>query len=229
MAVEAPVEALPQTQVEWEGTPPCPEVVAMARDLGVTEVVHFTRVPNAVGVFASALKSRARVHDDRYLEHVYRPNAPDRSRDSLWLEYVNLSISRINDWFFGYSKRWHPEDRAAWVILSFGVELLGDPGVVFATTNNAYPECLRARGLPGFLRLFDEEVVGYGGRRRTRGGLPLHHTTDRHAEVLYPGELPLSYLQGVYAETEDTVDDLAGALYALRREVRLELRPEAFQ
>ena len=74
---------------------------------GVAQVVHFTTVSGLTGVLAAkAVKSRARLPTDKYLEHVYQPNSAIR-KDRAWLDYVNLSISRINDWMFDSSTSWH--------------------------------------------------------------------------------------------------------------------------
>ncbi|MCY4060162.1 MAG: DarT ssDNA thymidine ADP-ribosyltransferase family protein, partial [Gammaproteobacteria bacterium] len=109
--------------------------MAAATERGITQVVHFTTVRGVTGVLAScAVKSRKRLPEEHYLEHVFQPNAEFR-KDASWLDYVNLSISRINDWMFDSSVRWHGHEDNPWVVLVLDVELLGDPGVVFATTN----------------------------------------------------------------------------------------------
>ena len=105
------VEARPKSADERSRQPPLPEIEQAARKRGITDVVHFTTLRGAVGVLASGvLKSRARLPSDQYLEHVYRPNAAFR-KDHAWLDYVNLSIQRINDWMFDTSTRWHATDR----------------------------------------------------------------------------------------------------------------------
>ena len=190
--------ARPRTPAEIAELDRCPEVVVAAGAREITEVVHFTTVSGAVGILASgAVKSRRRLPEDKYLEHVYRPNARNRSRDTLWHDYVNLSVSRINDSMFDSSERWHAVDGVSWVVLSFRPHILGDPGVVFATTNNIYPACLRGEGLAGFDAMFADPVWGRYSCRQERVGLPDNFTTDRQAEVLYPGELVLDHLQRI--------------------------------
>lgn len=230
MTMTRPPEARPRTPEEIALLAPNPDVVEAAQELGVGEVVHFTTVHGAVGVLASgAVKSRRRLPSDEYVEHVYRPNARSRARDAAWLDYVNLSISMINDWMFDTSERWHITEEVSWVVLSFKPHLLGDPGVVFATTNNIYPSCHRAEGLPGFLQMFDEVVHGRYSFKHTREGLQSHFTTDRQAEVLYPGELSIRYLQRIDVQVEAIVDDIEGALGGLGLSVPVRFAPEVFE
>ena len=224
-----PVEALPRTSTEIARLPQCPEVLAAAERRGITQVVHFTRLAGAVGALAGcALKSRARLPEDEYLEFVYQPNARSR-RDSIWLDYVNLSIERINDWFFRASHRWHNSKGAQWVILAFSPQILAHPGVVFTTTNNAYPECLRSEGLAGFLQMFDEFVTGYDGRQYSRINTVPSWPTDRQAEVLYPGELSCEFLQRIDVLTESAYRDIHGTLGGLGLSIPVRHAPEVFQ
>lgn len=223
------VEAHPKTPSEWSRQPPLPEIEQAARERGITDVVHFTTLRGAVGVLASGvLKSRARLPKDEYLEHVYRPNAEMR-KDHAWLDYVNLSIQRINDWMFGTSTRWHATDRNSWVLLSFDVVVLSHPSVVFTTTNNIYPSCLRAEGLGGFSRLFDAQVEGRYGQLHSREGKQASWPTDRQAEVLYPGELSCKHLRRVDVQVAETEDSIHGALGALGVDVPVHHAPEVFQ
>lgn len=223
------VEARPKTASELALQGPHLEVEQAARQRGITDVVHFTTLRGAVGVLASgALKSRALLPSDQYLEHVYRPNAQLR-KDSAWLEYVNLSIQRINEWMFGASTRWHATDGNPWVLLSFDVAVLAHPGVVFATTNNMYPSCRRAEGLGGFSRLFDAQVAGRYGRLHSREGKHASWPTDRQAEVLYPGELSCGHLRRVDVQVAKTEDSVRGALGGLSMDVPVRHAPEVFR
>ena len=209
------IPARPRTASELMGLPEQPEVVAAAAQRGIKDIVHFTTTSGAVGILAAgAVKSRERLHNDQYLERVYRPNAAFR-KDVAWLDYVNLSISRVNGWMFKSSERWHAEEDNPWVVFAFSREVLGHPGVVFATTNNIYPSCERAEGLEGFERLFSEPVVGrYDSLHRREGKRP-SWPTDRQAEVLYPGEVSCTLVQRIDVQGEETVDTLAGALAVL--------------
>jgi hypothetical protein len=225
-----PAEAVPRTPEEWADLPSNPEVLDDALEREVHEVVHFTTMSGAVGIMASgAIKSRHRLPADAYLEHIYQPNAQDRSRDLPWHDYVNLSVTRINDWLFNSSVRWHKSEEVEWLIFSFDPSILQDPGVVFTTTNNAYPNCHRAEGVAGFRSMFAPKVAGHGGHIYAREGLPDNCPTDRRAEVMYPGQLTLETLNVIYARNEDTLDNLSGAIGALNLSVRTEWRPAAFR
>ena len=225
-------QARPRTPDEVEHLPPCPEVILAAEERGIRDVVHFTTVSGAVGVLAAgAVKSRKRLPEEEYLEHVYRPNAAIR-KDREWLDYVNLSIARINDWMFGTSVRWHIKDENPWVVLAFDPKLLGDPGVVFATTNNIYPACRRAEGLDGFRNLFADSVVGRTWprtERHNRADKPTDWPTDRQAEVLYPGEVPCKYLRRIYVQREDTIETMHGVLAGLGSSVSVRHAPKVFE
>ena len=231
MSVECPVEARPRRSDELVELPPCPEVVVAARKRGVMDVVHFTTLRGAVGVLAArAVKSRARLPEDKYLEHVYQPNTKFR-KDCAWLDYVNLSVQRINDWMFTHSVRWHAAEGNPWVVLSFDPKILAHPGVVFTTTNNIYPSCKRAEGLAGFNQMFMGSVLGRFDKRHDRVGKPLQWPTDRQAEILYPGELSCDYLQRMDVQSEEAVDTICGALGGLASSEHVHVRhaPEVFQ
>ena len=210
MTIDRLPVARPRTSEEIGRLPPRPEIVASARARGVRDVVHFTTLTGALGILAAgAVMSRRRLPQNRYLEHVYRPNAEFR-KDIAWLDYVNLSISRINDWMFESSERWHAAEANPWVVLSYDPEILGHPGVVFATTNNIYPACRRAEGVAGFERLFANEVRGRYDERHDRRKKRPEWTTDRQAEVLYPGELSCDHLQRIDVQVEETIDTVHG-------------------
>ena len=222
--------ARPRRPDEIAALPRRPEVVSAAAERGITQVVHFTTVKGATGVLAKgAIQSRRRLPEEDYLEHVYQPNAKFR-KDKAWLDYVNLSITRINDWMFDHSVRWHAPEHNSWVVLVLDVELLGDPGVVFATTNNIYPSCHRYEGLEGFDALFAERVRGRYRREHTRAGKRPEWPTDRQAEVLYPGEVPRSYLRRIDVQQGDVVDSIHGVLGGLgMSDVPVCHAPEVFE
>ena len=224
-------EARPRTPEEAARLQHCPGVTDTATERGITQAVHFTTLKGVIGAIASGfVKSRARLPYDKHLEYVYQPNALFR-KDTEWLDYVNLSVERINDWMFSTSVRWHAHDGNPWVVLSFDPQILAHPGVVFTTTNNIYPACHRAEGLTGFNQMFAEVVFGrYNSRHDRRDKIPAW-PTDRQAEVLYPGELSCDYLQRITVQTEDAVDTIHGMFGGLphSREVPVIHDPEAFR
>jgi hypothetical protein len=174
-------------------------VAERARERGITEILHYTTGRGVFGTIASrALKSRARLPEDAYLEHVWVPACPVRY-DGDWLDYVNLSITDINSALFAIAEgKWHPGE-FWWGVLSFSPEILDHEGVYFATTNNMYPAVRRAQGVEGFEALFADSVPGrYSALSRRTEGFPHERPTDPQAEVLYPGELSTDYLQRIY-------------------------------
>lgn len=174
---------------------------------GVTEVLHFTTNRGLTGILGKgAVLPRSLLPEDKYLEHVYQPNA-DTRKDRAWLGYVNLSISRINTEFFGHSSRWHAHEDVWWCALAFDPSILSDEGVYFATTNNMYSGCRRAVGAEGLEALFEDPVHRYlneyAGRSEDMGD---QLTTCRQAEALYPGPLSLERLLKVYVATGPHAD-----------------------
>lgn len=221
-------EAEPQTVEEARSGPSCPEVVEAAQEREIDRIVHFTTISGLKGILASsAVKARALLPEDARLKYVYEPNAPDRSRDVRWHDYVNLSVTSINRRMFKYSERQHPD--AQWVILEFGPEILGDPGVVFCTTNNAYEVAHRCGGLRGFEQMFAEEVPwGHYGHIHFRYNFEPSRTTDPQAEVLYPFELPLDHLHTITVRDEETCQAADGALSHFPVDPGVVIAPKAF-
>ena len=222
-------EATPQTADQLRREPLCPEVIEAAVERDIASIVHFTRVnPGLVGILdSSAILPRRDLPHSKQLKYAYEPNAIYRDRDSRWHGYVNLSVTKINRWMFQSSKKWHPE--ADWVILGFGPEVLGDPGVVFCTTNNAYTNSHRCRGLKGFEQMFAPRVPGYSGQISTRDARQRDQTTDHQAEVLYPSALSLDHLQSITVGDEATIEAVDGALSHSSLKPRIVRDPEAFR
>ena len=222
-------ETRPRSADEIVRMPDCPALAVAAEQRGISQVVHFTTAKGAVGILAAgALKSRARVDEDEYLEHVYQPNALLR-KDEAWLDYVNLSIERINDWMFQASERWHVAEDNPWVVLSFHPRILAHPGVVFTTTNNIYSTCRRAEGLEGFLAMFSDVIRNYDGTLYDRTDKPNAWPTDRQAEVLYPGELSCNHLQRIDVQLEQSLETIDGALGVMQVSVPIRHAPEVFE
>ncbi len=115
------------------------------------------------------------------------------------------------------------------MILNFGSDILGDPGVVFCTTNNIYPAARRWGGIYGFERLFAPSVAGWYGSLTERNDKPPDLTTDPQAEVLYPFELPLTHLHQITVGDDDGYEAVIAALSHFPNEPRVEIDPEAFQ
>jgi hypothetical protein len=211
---------------------PDPGILDLVGRRGITEVLHFTTNLGLVGIFGlGQVLSRARLPQARYVEHVYKPNCKTR-KDPAWVDYVSLSISRINDWMFDTSERWHEVDQVWWAILSFHPGVLADPGVWFATTNNIYPAVRRGQGAPGLEALFADPVYGrYSAELcRTPDQLP-SWPTDRQAEVLYPRALALDRLCQIYVRDGEHRDTIRGMITAFPGLVDVPVlrAPEAFE
>lgn len=204
----------------------------LIRNRGIDSIVHFTTNRGSLGIFASeALKSRARLAVDEQLQHIFQPNAHNRNKDAAWLDYANLSISRINTSFFGYSGNWHKEKNFFWCIFDFTPEIMLHEGVWFTTTNNIYTGVRRSSGLAGLEAAFQDVIVHWTGQVvRRPSGLPPYLPTCFQAEILYPGELSTQYLQRIYARCESDSDELAAQMAAVgHRQVPVEVNPDLFE
>jgi hypothetical protein len=196
----------------------------------IEEVVHFTWHRGLVGALhCGFVKSRKRLPNTEELEFIYKPNAAYR-KDLAWLDYVNLSLSKINAEYFGHSCRWHRDQDLWWCILSFDPVILSHPGVWFTTTNNIYPATQRATGIVGLQALFAEQVEGrYNVVIRRSASMPLRFTSCEQAEVLYPRELSLEYLRRIYVSTGEDYDEVKAQLAAFRwRPVGVIIAPDRF-
>jgi len=187
------------------------------RSKGITRVLHFTTTRGLLGILATwAVKSRHRLPEEKYLEFIYQPNCEIR-RDPDWLDYVNLSIERINEIFFDIcANRWHTDRE--WCVLSFAPDILAHEGVAFATTNNSYPGVERGRGVSGLMALYATRMGQchrWGNSYERPPGLAPNLPTCPQAEVLYPGELSLDSLNRVFLSADEQTDDVAGQIAAL--------------
>jgi hypothetical protein len=201
----------------------------------IEDVLHFTTDTGLLGIFASgAVLSRERLDEDAYVEHIFTPNCVSRLKDIDWIDYVNMSISRVNGHMFGYSKKWHATQDLWWAVLSFGTAILEHDDVVFTTTNNSYTGCVeRDGGLSGLKALFAPSVEwGYfGNHKRRYDSMPASWTTDPQAEVLYPEQLSIEHLQAIYVLDGEHVDYINGlfGVFSGVPHVPVAVRPKVFQ
>jgi len=179
----------------------------------IAEVVHFTTHSGLLGMLHSGgVKSRKRLPDELDLQYIYKPNANYR-KDLAWLNFVNLSISRINAEFFSACCRWHRAEDLWWCILSFDPLLLTHEGVFFTTTNNMYTAVCRGKGPVALEALFAPRIVRWTGNIVRRApDLPKNFTTCVQAEVLYPEELSMEHLRRIYVYTAQDMDEVHGQL-----------------
>jgi hypothetical protein len=210
-------------------------VTAYAARRGVQEILHFTTNRGLVGILATgAVLSRDLLDSDKYIEHIYTPNCFSRLKDSEWTGYVNLSISRVNNWMLTKSQEWHETEDVWWAVLAFDTSLLADPGVYFVTTNNTYTSALkRGTGVSALQAMFAESVEwGYRGSRiYRRPDIIDAWTTDPQAEVLYPERVPADLLRAIYVREEEHVDTVRSMLACFQNapDVVVEHKPEVFQ
>lgn len=199
---------------------------------GITEVLHFTTNEGLLGIlYTRSVKSRQKLPKEKTLEYIYQPNAVFR-KDKDWLNYINLSISRINYQFFDVSaNRWHRDRNVWWCVLSFDPVILFHSGVYFTTTNNMYTGVRRNTGEKGLRALFDSLIIQWAGQIvRRDSGLPAKFPTCSQAEVLYPGELSTKFLQRVYVSTGEDHDDICGQCAGVSfPDLEVRILPEIFK
>lgn len=196
----------------------------------IEEVLHFTTNAGLVGILGSGrVLSRKRLPKENYVEHVYRPNSKVR-RDGPWLDYVNLSISRLNWEFFGHSRGWHADREIWWCALAFEPAVLASEGVLFATTNNIYSGCLRAPGEAGLEALFAPSVVRWRNNVVHRDPSLLDRWTTCHqAEVLAPVEVPTQGLRRLIVATDAHADIASSQAEILLGDLPIDVDPSAFE
>lgn len=200
----------------------------------INEILHFTTNRGLVGILAAkALKARSLLTEDKYLEHIYLNNCPDRSKDVAWHGYVNLSLTTVNWRLFGISMhKWHRQPEVYWCVMSFDPIILTHEGTYFTTTNNMYSGVLRAKGSHGLERLFAKTIVRWPGSTVTRDAdEKTNQPTCHQAEVLYPNEIPIEYLRTIYVEDGAHLDSVGSELDTLASayNIRCIVRPEIFE
>lgn len=182
-----------------------------------------------LGILATGgVLARNGLDENKYVEHIYKANCKNRLKDIAWVGYVNLSISRINGKMLNVSEDWPNREGEWWAVLSFDPVLLGDPGVYFTSTNNTYPTCSRDQGLSGLEKVFADEVEWgyYGYVAKRTSSTPFHYPTHEQAEVLYPDEVPLSYLRSIYVRDGEQVDQIHHFIAGLGLELDIEIKIE---
>lgn len=208
-------------------------IAEIVKERGIREVLHFTTNRGLTGILASsAVRPRKRLTQDKHLEFILVCNCPDRSKDKQWHDYVNLSITSVNSHLFDISRGyWHRQLEGWWFILCYSPEILGHEGVHFATTNNIYTGVRRNTGAQGLEEMFAQQAVRWHGNIVNRAtSTPDNQPTCNQAEVLYPRDLALQYLEHVYVE-DDAAADAAESICAVFRElphIDCILKPELF-
>lgn len=208
-------------------------VADVVGERGIERVLHFTTNRGLCGVLADGqLLSRQRLPESKYLKHVYRPNASVR-KDVAWLDYVNLSISRLNWEFFEHSQRWHADRDVWWCALVLDPAVLSLDGVTFATTNNIYSGCERGTGAEGLEAMFAPRVCRWAGNCVERfDGMPRSWTTCHQAEALVPESVSVEHLRRICVATHAHADIAASQcdilLNASMPSLPIDIDPHAF-
>jgi len=200
---------------------------------GIKEILHYTTNKGLIGILdAGKVKSRDRLQADQRLEFILKLNTPKVRDDPKWVDFVNLSISRINtDLFKISSEKWHPGSDLWWCILSFDPIILTHNGTYFTTTNNIYTGVKRNQGAVGLEALFSDMIIRWSGNIISRPR-KLHEScpTCRQAEVLYPKELSTTFLQTIYVETDEKADAAYGIIGGVKHpEILVKVDPAKFQ
>ena len=78
--------------------------------------------------------------------------------------------------------------------------------------------------------MFAQSVYGrYGIPHERTDDVRSDWPTDRQAEVLYPGEVPCTWLRRVDVQLAKTVETIIGALGVFKRDVSVRHTPEVFE
>lgn len=213
-----------------------PAVLDVVRRRGIQDVLHFTTNHGLVGVGSvGTVLSRDRLLEEHYLDHVAELNCADRLKDADWTDYISMSLTTVNDHMLGTSRRWHSDNPDLWwTVLRFSPEVLAHEDVHFVTTNNTYTSSLRrGTGADALEALFAPAVEWghYGSVRHRKPSTPDNQPTDPQAEVLYPHQLSLVHLTGIYVPQEDLIDEVMTwqAFFPPFQSVPVEYRPEVFE
>ena len=170
---------------------------------GIKSVVHFTTTDGFLGMVSlnpPTVLSRLALMKQGYTRFLPCENADFRP-DTEWLDYINLSITNINRYFYRHSIRMNKNSK--WIILEFSPEILTHDGVFFVTTNNIYSAATRGCGEAGLEALFVPQFNnGKCNLNRSLMNLPENTPTCNQAEVLYPTALSFEYLKRIYVQDE---------------------------
>lgn len=198
---------------------------------GITEVLHFTTNSGFLGMLSQAqVLPNSKLHQEDLLAFIFKQNSQTRKEKNVkWLDYVNLSISKLNHEFFSYSKYIHRDTEMFWVVLSFSPQILEHDEVFFTTTNNIYPSCKRSQGDEGFINMFNNPIEGKFQAKFFRGDKHLSSwTTCEQAEVLYPEGLSLDYLNKIYVLNEDSKSCVKAQMSLYNKSIETVVEPSVF-
>ncbi|WP_028470242.1 DarT ssDNA thymidine ADP-ribosyltransferase family protein [Neptunomonas japonica] len=196
----------------------------------IKEVVHFSTNKGLIGILATRhLKARNLLNNDQYLEFILKKNSKYRS-DPNWVNYISLSITKMNTIFFSYCSEWH--DDIKWCAICFSPSILEDEGVIFTTTNNIYKSSVkRAEGSEGLSAMFGSPIRSrYTSVIDRSRSDPENMPTDIQAEVLYPEQISIDYIERIIVRTDDDADDICGITSSFgHSHIQVEVDPTFFK
>ncbi|MFO0963725.1 MAG: DarT ssDNA thymidine ADP-ribosyltransferase family protein [Phycisphaerales bacterium] len=187
---------------------PAQGIEGYARQRGIAQLVHFTRLENLPGILRHGLIPRAELEADGSVAAVFNDEYRlERRRDCSC-----LSISRINyKMFHKYSRQ------ADWCILHIDVSLLWKQKSIFCETNAAsFGAVQRAEGFgwsgEGLAQLFKDPVQTPQGAVHRASlipwGLPSNETSDPQAEVLVHGRVSPDCIHGVAFRRDEDLQEM---------------------
>lgn len=206
-------------------------VEQIVEERGIKEILHFTTNHGILGILATnALLPNSKLKEEDTLAFIFKQNsATRRERDRVWLDYVNLSVTKLNQSFYDYSENRHKDSDIFWAILSFSPKILSNEGVYFTTTNNIYPSCRRGVGTSGLEAMFNNPVEGYYQQMYPRTDEHQDSwTTCEQAEVLYPNSLSLEFLDCIYVKDDASKHGVMAQMAALNKKFSVIVAPEKF-
>lgn len=183
-------------------------IEGIARERGITRLVHFTRLDNLPSILTHGLIPRAELKADLSVTAIFN----DEYRLERRLDCSCLSISRINyKMFHKYSTQ------AEWCIIHFDVAVLWKQKCIFCETNAASfgaVECADEYGWSGegLARLFKDPVQTWQGVVARASlmprGLPGNETSDPQAEVLVHGRVSPDCIRAVAFRRPEDLQDM---------------------
>lgn len=201
----------------------------LARSRGVTRLVHFTPALNLPPIIDDqAVRPVADLEDDRraYFE------ATDLERYDRHPEMTCCSIEYPNAYYLRQAQgRRHLRAYPDWVALLLNIDLLDRPGVLLSPRNAA-----AGTAVPGTAAAFEAMYAPVVFGQRSYARAPSHldaAPTDLQAEVLVPGAVALSQVDGVLFPSEQACRSVRANLAQLRSAVprhwRWSSSPAAFE
>lgn len=184
--------------------------IALLRQRGVNQLVHFTRLENMLSILAHGLFPVS-----RFPILPFAPLCNDNLRLDGHLDGVSLSVTHPNEALFYKHRRTNAGSR--WAVIGIDPSILwrlpADLFLANAATlkgGTVVPTKQYRKPLPeDFDRLFHEPT---SGPSRAEMGHTPRDTTNPQSEVLIYGAIPTSAMQSVTVETQEDLRYLKGAL-----------------